>query len=353
MLYYFLKNIADAKNTFAANPETDTLKKFETYRNRICEIIDEICEVPESERTYDLNMLLVKAYVIVNDIASSFFILADNTENGTNDPLWHYYMGHCAQDVQSREKHPNYKDSIEYYNTFLKLATEHVLKEEDYALIEPTKTIINNLKMMSGYSDDEDEEEDNIETFEEVIENSPFGHLPLSDRMMIREQLEYRNLINKTYFECAKKVYPLWKEEYPDNDIVYEILKKAEDYLYGKKGDKNDFIELADKHKNAIEAINSNAGAAGLTALYLCYHIGADAVFIDDYNGDDDDSFDYEDWLPDFFGSVAFSGGNPFVASNPGDVQKRREYWLWYVFIANTLLENPDKPILTLMQKKL
>ena len=297
-------------------------------------------------------MLLVKAYVLVNDIASTFFVLTDNVENGKNDPLWHYYIGHCAQNIQSQEECPNYKEPIVYYNTFLKLATEHNLKEEDHALIEPTKMIINNLKMMSEYSDDE-EDDDNNETFEEVIENNSLGHLPLSDRMMIREQLEDCDLINKTYFECAKKVYPLWKEEYPDDNIVYEMLKKAENYLYKKKGTKKDFIELADKHKNSIEVINSNAGAAGLTALYLCYHIGTDAAFDDDYNGDDDNSFDYEDLLPDFFGSIAFSGGNPFSTSHSGDVQKRREYWIWYVSIANTLFENSDNPILPLAQKQL
>ena len=204
-LGYFLKKITDAQNTFVENPETDTIKKFEIYHNQIRDIINKICEIPENERTYDLNMLLVKAYVVVNNIASSLFILADNAENGKNDPLWHYYMGHCAQNIQSQEERPNYKEPIEYYNIFLKLAAEHNLKEEDRALIESAKMIVNNLIMISGYSD----EEDNIETFEEVIENNPLGHLPLSDRVMIREQLEDCNLINKTYFECAKKVYPL------------------------------------------------------------------------------------------------------------------------------------------------
>jgi hypothetical protein len=324
------------------------LKKFEIYRNQTKDIINEICEIPENERGYDLNMLLVKAYVVVNNIASSFLILTDNAENGKNDSLWHYYMGHCTQNIQSQEEYPNYKEPIEYYNTFLKLATEHNLKEEERVLIEPTKTIINNLIMMSEYSD---EEEDDNQTFEEVIENNPLGHLPLSDRIMIREQLEDCNLINKTYFECAKKVYSLWKAEYPDNDIVYEILKKAEDYLYKKKGTKKDFIKLADKYKNYIEDISSNAGAAGFTALSLCYHIGTDAAFDEDYNGyEDDNSFYYEDCLPDFFGSVAFSGGNPFSTSNFGNLQKRREYWIWYISIANALLENSDKPILPLVK---
>ena len=149
-LDYFLKKIVDTQSAFAENPETDTLKKFEIYRNQIQDIINEICEIPENERGYDLNMLLVKAYVVVNNIASSFLILTDNAENGKNDSLWHYYMGHCTQHIQSKEEYPNYKEPIEYYNTFLKLATEHNLKEEERVLIEPTKTIINNLIMKIG-----------------------------------------------------------------------------------------------------------------------------------------------------------------------------------------------------------
>ena len=130
---------------------------------------------------------------------------------------------------------------------------------------------------------------------------------------------------------------------------VYEMLQRANDYLYQSKGKQSDFLKLADANKNYIEMLNNNAGTAGLTALYLCYSVATDAVFDENYNGiDDDNAFDYEDLLPDFYASMAYSGGNPFI--NTGDIEKRREFWNWYIDMVEAIINDPQKPVLPLIQ---
>lgn len=70
---------------------------------------------------------------------------------------------------------------------------------------------------------------------------------------------------------------------------------------------------------------------AGWAIIALGYAIQNDAASIleiEDYNGEDDNTFDFESWNVDFICSIAYSGSNPFVEI--GNVEKRKEYWLWY-----------------------
>ena len=182
-----------------------------------------------------------------------------------------------------------------------------------------------------------------------VLLGTDNGHLPLSFRVKLMQLIKSSLLANKIMFECAKKVYSLWEEEYPDLDIVQKMLLEVNGYLYESKGAKDDFIQIADKHKNFIEGIDSNAGAVGLAALNLCYGISMDASFNND--ADDDSDLEYEDRWSDYYASLAFSGGSPF--SLEGDIEKRIEFWSWYISMAEALICNLEKPILPMPEKKI
>ena len=191
---------------------------------------------------------------------------------------------------------------------------------------------------------------DIINEIKKAVEVNPMGHLPLLYRVLLTNQVKQKETLLKVYLECSKKVFSIWQDEYPNNMSVYGMLSKADNYLYNMKGPRKDFIQLADKHKNFIEGINTNAGAAGLSALSLCYNIGADLAFDESYNGvDDDDSIEYEDRWPDFYASVAYSGGNPFAFE--GDIEKRREFWNWYISVVEMLIDKPNIRIIPLVEK--
>ncbi len=193
---------------------------------------------------------------------------------------------------------------------------------------------------------------DIIDEIKKAVEVNPMGHLPLPYRVLLTNQVKQKETLLKVYFECSKKAFSIWQDEYPDNMAVYDMLRTADDYLYNMKGARKDFIQLADKHKNFIEGINTNAGAAGLSALNLCYNIGADLSFDESHNGvADDDSIEYEDRWPDFYASVAYSGGNPFAFE--GDIEKRREFWNWYISVVEALIDKPNKRIIPLEEKKI
>lgn len=85
---------------------------------------------------------------------------------------------------------------------------------------------------------------------------------------------------------------------------------------------------------------------AGWAVISLCYSIADHAAAmldIDEYEGEDDGAFEYEVWNMDFFASMAFAGGNPFV--DEGDAGKRREFWNWYLDAVETLCRKSDVPL--------
>lgn len=85
---------------------------------------------------------------------------------------------------------------------------------------------------------------------------------------------------------------------------------------------------------------------AGWAVISLCYSIADHAAAmldIDEYEGEDDGAFEYEVWNMDFFASMAFAGGNPFV--DEGDAGKRREFWNWYLDTVETLCRKSDVPL--------
>lgn len=188
---------------------------------------------------------------------------------------------------------------------------------------------------------------DKIAELKQVITSSINGHLPLHYRVELMRMVENKDTVNKIFFECSKKVFPIWLLENSKDYSVAEILNKADDHLY-HSNDKIDFEKTADKYRNHLEDTSvSKSGLAGLSALSLCYSIAYNAASIleiDEYNNEDDNIFDWDVWNPDFYASIAFAGGNPFLGE--GDSRKRKEFWLWYLDVVQTLSITPNEPVL-------
>jgi hypothetical protein len=189
-----------------------------------------------------------------------------------------------------------------------------------------------------------------INNLKQIVTKSKIGHLPLKERVDLLGTIGNVNTVNKIFLECAKKVLPIWKNVYPNDTSILETLQKADLYLYKGVGEKADFDKLADYYRNYVEMDNGAESSAGLAAIFLCYNIAVDAAMIlnkDEYNGtDDDNEFEWDCWTPDYYASLAYSDGNPFC--DEGNINKRREFWNWYLDMVQAICENPNNSILIL-----
>lgn len=175
-----------------------------------------------------------------------------------------------------------------------------------------------------------------------VIEQSGNGHLPLSCRVELLQSIGNVEIVNKVFAECCKKVYPLWGNEIEDT-LLRKLLCSADEYLYHGKGKADALVEEANRLRNYVEGQSCTESMAGWAVISLCYSIADHAAAmldIDEYEGEDDGAFEYEVWNTDFFASMAFAGGNPFV--DEGDAGKRREFWNWYLDAVETLCRKSD-----------
>jgi hypothetical protein len=191
--------------------------------------------------------------------------------------------------------------------------------------------------------------EEKIKELKIIVCNSTNGHLCLSYRVELMQYIKNISTINKCFLECAKYIYPVWKNEFPMDNSVLLILNKAHNYLHNKQGTQIDFEQIVEEYKNYFEEIEGVSGLVGLTALSLCNSIAYNAstiVDIDEYKEQDDNTFDWDVWNPDFYASMAYSGGNFFI--NEGNTERRREFWNWYLDMVNAIYKSPEKPLLVL-----
>lgn len=187
-----------------------------------------------------------------------------------------------------------------------------------------------------------------INELKAVVSQSDNGHLPLSCRVELLQSIGNVEIVNKVFAECCKKVYPLWGNEIEDA-LLRKLLCPADEYLYHGKGKADVLVRGAENLRNYVEEQCCAEGMAGWAVIMLCYSIADHAAAMldmDEYKGEDDGAFDYEVWNTDFFASIAFAGGNPFVGE--GDAGKRREFWNWYLDTVETLCRKPDAPLIGL-----
>ena len=58
-------------------------------------IVDSILDLPESERDYNLIVLLARAYNNLEDYENAVKLLLSVSETGKDDDLWHYRLGYA------------------------------------------------------------------------------------------------------------------------------------------------------------------------------------------------------------------------------------------------------------------
>lgn len=97
-------------------------------------IVDSILDIPESERNYNLILLLARAYNNLEDYENAVKLLLSVNEEGKDDDLWHYRLGYAyyflGNDLEAKkefecvlELNPDDKDAkelLEDCNYYLK-----------------------------------------------------------------------------------------------------------------------------------------------------------------------------------------------------------------------------------------
>ena len=189
-----------------------------------------------------------------------------------------------------------------------------------------------------------------IEKLKEIINQNSMGHLPLSYRVDLMKQIGNSRTVQKVLCECCKKACSSFPEEFCAENLLVEVLSEIDSYLYKNKGPAESILVSVERLRNYVEqSADSPEGMASWAIISLGYAIRYDAasiLAIEDYNSEDDDAFDFESWNADFICSIACSGSNPFVET--GNVEKRKEYWLWYVKMVLEVSQNPNLKYLSL-----
>ena len=189
-----------------------------------------------------------------------------------------------------------------------------------------------------------------IEKLKEIINQNSMGHLPLPYRVDLMKQIGNSRTVQKVLCECCKKACSSFPEEFCAENLLVEVLSEIDSYLYNNKGTAESILVSVERLRNYVEqSADSPEGMASWAIISLGYAIRYDAasiLAIEDYNGEDDDAFDFESWNADFICSIACSGSNPFVET--GNVEKRKEYWLWYVKMVLEVSQNPNLKYLSL-----
>ena len=188
------------------------------------------------------------------------------------------------------------------------------------------------------------------EKLKEIINQNSTGHLPLPYRVDLMKQIGDTRTVQKVLCECCKKACSCFPENFGAENLLYGVLFDIDRYLYKNKGDVENISASVERLRNyAEQSIENPEDMVNWAIIALGYAIRYDAasiLAIEDYNGEDDDAFDPESWNADFIGSIACSGSNPFVET--GNVEKRREYWLWYAEMVWEVAQNPNAEYLPL-----
>ena len=185
-----------------------------------------------------------------------------------------------------------------------------------------------------------------VERLKEIINQNSMGHLPLPYRVDLMKQISDICIVQKVLCECCKKVCSCFPKEYDTENPLYSVLSEIDSYLYKNKGTAESISVSGERLCNyAEQSIESCEDMAGWAIIALGYAIRNDAASIleiEDYNGEDDNAFDFESWNADFICSIAYSGSNPFMEI--GNAEKRKEYWLWYLDMVLSMCEKSNTP---------
>lgn len=154
-----------------------------------------------------------------------------------------------------------------------------------------------------------------IEKLKGIIAQSDTGHLPLSFRIELMKQVGDVLTVQKIMCECCKKACSVTGRQSMDN---VHLLSRINEHLYRKPDSVEDIEKESDElwlhvQNNPDEATTTVSWAIASLG-YFVYGDAASMLEPEDYEGEDDDSFDPESMDVDFIVSLVCSGGSPFVS---------------------------------------
>ena len=201
-----------------------------------------------------------------------------------------------------------------------------------------------------------------IASLRDIVGQHPEGHLPLANRVEFYRHIGNPVIVQQILCECCKKVYPLWEQYVCRDQSFLRLLRAADDFLYHggenieeRSAAREELVNQARKLSNYANYYGANARSITAYAIVkLCYSILCRAEDVlkweeEEYNGQDDndsDYFDPESLTPDFIAEMAYAG-QP-AAGTTANAPQRREYWLWFLDMAETLFNHPQQKYLTL-----
>jgi hypothetical protein len=124
-LDYFRNKMAVAVVSYSKSNLIES-KRTKIYFDKIREAIAEINEIPIEKRTYDLNITLANAYLIVKDTTFALVTLIDIKEEGNDDPAWYRLMGLCFFTGGKLKG----EAALKYYNKYMEFVGNKIWDEE-------------------------------------------------------------------------------------------------------------------------------------------------------------------------------------------------------------------------------
>ena len=153
--------------------------------------------------------------------------------------------------------------------------------------------------------------------------------------------------VQKIMCECCKKACSVTGRQIKEN---VHLLSRINGHLYRKPDSVEDIEtesgELWFHVQNNPDETTTTVSWAIASLGYFVYGDAASMLDPEDYEGEDDDSYDPESMDIDFIVSLVCSGGSPFSDEWKGDVEKRREYWNWYLDMVLAVYENPQQEVI-------
>lgn len=195
-----------------------------------------------------------------------------------------------------------------------------------------------------------------VEFAKEALKNEPNGRLTLEYRKKIwsvygpRKMDKAKAIIEKPLIKrvklaalCAEKVLPIWLEAYSDKYDAVKVLNFTSEYLDGLSSWERGYDIYNEFRARMVEL--EEGPLRPLAAGKYISRVLATALYDLDCDGDEsDEEYDCEEdddidlWDASFAASVALSG--IYWSESDNDIERRREYWNWYlneaVFIADT-----------------
>lgn len=186
-----------------------------------------------------------------------------------------------------------------------------------------------------------------IDKLRKTVAENTEGHLPLSCRIELMKQIGDILTVQKIMCECCKKACSVTGRQIKEN---VHLLSRINGHLYRKPDSVEDIEtesgELWFHVQNNPDETTTTVSWAIASLGYFVYGDAASMLDPEDYEGEDDDSYDPESMDIDFIVSLVCSGGSPFSDEWKGDVEKRREYWNWYLDMVLAVYENPQQEVI-------